>query len=68
MKPQDDTPVPHPDQEMGCKPTAPLSTKRVFSASQLKHTLPQTVDDIRRLMRKGRFAEMTPRQAGDDDD
>jgi len=64
MKPQDDTPVPNPDQD---KPTAPASSKPVFSASQLKHTPPRTADDIRRLMREGRFADMAPSQAGDDD-
>jgi hypothetical protein len=67
MKSQNDTPVPHPDQDTNPKPTVPASSKRVFSTSQLKHTPPRTADDIRRLMRKGRFAEMTPRQAGDDD-
>lgn len=67
MKPQDDAPVPHPDQDMGCEPTASASCKRVFSASQLKFTPPRTMDDIRRLIREGRFAEMTPGQAGGDD-
>lgn len=38
--------------------------KPVFSAAQLKVTPPRTVDDIRRDIREGRFAEMTPDQAG----
>lgn len=67
MKPQDDAPVPHPGQDTGCEPTASAYSKRVFSASQLKLTPPRTTDDIRRLMREGCFAEMTPGQAGDDD-
>ncbi len=67
MKPQDDALEPQPDQDMGCDSAAPDSSKRMFSASQLKLTPPRTTDDIRRLMREGRFAEMTPGQAGDDD-
>jgi hypothetical protein len=67
MKPQDNVPVPHQDQDTGRKPTEPAGGKRVFSLSQLKPTPPHTTDDIRRLMREGRFAEMTPRQAGDND-
>lgn len=66
MKPQDDTPVPHPNQDMDRESMAPGRSKRVVSVSQLKHTPPGTADDIRRLMREGRFAEMTPSQAGDD--
>jgi hypothetical protein len=66
MKPQDDTPMPHSDQDMAPEPAAPPRSRRVVSASHLKHTPPRTADDIRRLMREGRFAEMTPGQAGDD--
>ena len=67
MKIRDDALEPHPDQDTGWEPTAPASSKRVFSASQLKLTPPRTTDDIRRLIREGRFAEMTPGQAGGDD-
>jgi len=67
MKPQDDALEPQADQDTGCESVAPDSSKRVFSASQLKLTPPRTTDDIRRLVREGRFAEMTPGQAGGDD-
>lgn len=40
--------------------------KEVFSASQLNETPPRTPEDVRRDVRAGRFAEMTPSQAGDD--
>lgn len=40
----------------------------IFSASQLPVTLRRTAQDIRRAMAEGRFAEMTPNLAGDDDD
>jgi hypothetical protein len=48
------------------KETIPASEdgKPIFSASELKITPPRTVDDIRRDIREGRFAEMTPDQAG----
>lgn len=39
--------------------------KPVFSADQLCVTPPRTLDDIRRDIRDGRFAEMTPGLAGD---
>lgn len=38
--------------------------KEVFSASQLKEMPRRTADDVRRDVREGRFAEMTPGQAG----
>jgi hypothetical protein len=40
--------------------------KPVFYASSLKVTPPRTAEDIRRAMAEGRFAEMTPHQAGID--
>lgn len=67
MKIRDDALEPQADQERGCEPAAPANSKRVFSASQLKRTPPRTTVDIRRLMREGRFAEMTPDQASGDD-
>jgi hypothetical protein len=39
--------------------------KPVFSAGQLRVTPPRTPEDIRRDIRDGRFAEMTPGLAGD---
>ena len=39
--------------------------KPVFSADQLRVTPPRTLGDIRRDIRDGRFAEMTPGLAGD---
>lgn len=41
--------------------------RKVFSAAKLELTPPRTADDIKRHRREGRFAEMTPRQAGIDD-
>jgi transcriptional regulator with XRE-family HTH domain len=40
----------------------------IFSTSQLRITPPSTPEDIRRRIAEGRFAEMTPRQAGFDED
>jgi hypothetical protein len=40
------------------------AVKPIFSASQLRVTPPRTAEDIRRDLRDGRFAEMTPGQAG----
>lgn len=40
----------------------------IFYATQLRNTPPRTPEDVKRLMAKGRHAEMTPRLAGDDDD
>lgn len=67
MKPQDDALEPQADQDTDCESAAPDSSKHVFSASKLKLSPPRTIDDIRRLMREGRFAEITPSQAGGDD-
>lgn len=39
--------------------------KPVFSAGQLRVTPPRTPEDIRRDIRDGRLAEMTPGLAGD---
>lgn len=46
----------------------PTHEKRTLCASQLKNTPPQTSEEIGRLMAEGRFAEMTPRLAGCDDE
>lgn len=46
----------------------PYDELPIFSASQLRITPPRTPEDIRRAMSEGRFAEMTPHQAGYDDD
>lgn len=48
------------------KETGPVSAraKKVFSLSNLRETPRRTADDIRRDVREGRFAEMTPGQAG----
>jgi hypothetical protein len=46
----------------------PEDEKPIFSASQLRITPPRTPEQIRRLMAEGRFAEITPRQAGYDDE
>lgn len=40
----------------------------IFSASQLRIAPPRRREDIRRAMAEGRFAEMSPGLAGDDDD
>lgn len=66
MKPNDDAPVPSQNHEAH-EPTRAAGERRVVCASQLKPTPPRTADDIRKLMRQGRVAEMTPRQAGCDD-
>lgn len=65
MKSQNDKTVPQPNKDIAPKSTAPARSRRVVSASQLKQNPPHTADDIRRLVREGRFAEMTPEQAGD---
>ena len=49
------------------RPLPSRNEVRVFCLSQLQATPPRTPEDIRRLMAAGRFAEMTPGQAGDDD-
>jgi transcriptional regulator with XRE-family HTH domain len=40
----------------------------IFSASQLRITPPRTPEDVQRAIAGGRFAEMSPGLAGDDDD
>lgn len=50
------------------EPASHSDKKPVFSLSQLRITPPQTPEDIRRAMAEGRFAEMTLRQAGCDED
>ncbi|WP_426174898.1 helix-turn-helix domain-containing protein [Massilia sp. TWR1-2-2] len=40
----------------------------IFFASHLRITLPRTPEDVRRAIAEGRFAEMSPGLAGDDDD
>lgn len=42
--------------------------KPIVSASELRITPPRTPEQIRRLIAEGRFAEMTPGQAGIDDE
>ena len=41
------------------------AAKPLFSASQLRVTPHRTAEDIQRDIRDGRFAEMTPGQAGE---
>jgi len=41
------------------------SARRTVSLTDLKPTLPRTVEDIRRTIQQKRFAELTPTQAGD---
>lgn len=55
------------DNEKDPRLSKTTDDKRTFSLSQLKHTQPRSVDDIRKRIREGRFAELTPRQAGIDD-
>lgn len=66
MKPNDDTPVPNQNQEAH-EPTHAAGERRVVSVFQLKPTPLRTADDIRKLIRQGRIAEMTPHQAACDD-
>jgi hypothetical protein len=42
--------------------------KPIFSLSQLESRPPQTPEQIKRLIKEGRFSEMSPRQAGYDEE
>lgn len=67
MEPQEDALVPAQGHDASHEPVERAGSRRAFSLSQLEPTPPRTQDDIRRLMRQGRVAEMTPHQAGYED-
>jgi hypothetical protein len=67
MKPQEDALVPAQGHDAVHKPIERSGSRRAFSLSQLVPTPSRTQDDILRLIRQGRLAEMTPHQAGYED-
>jgi len=58
--------MPKPKSKSDCD--VPYHEKPVFYASSLSITPPRTPEQIRRLIAKGRIAEMTPGQAGYDEE
>lgn len=52
-----------PKAEPDTPPSTSASQRRKVSLSSLTSTPPRTVDDVRKAIAQGRFAEMKPEQA-----